>query len=158
MLFLTAVGCDNGAARRELIEKGQSQVRRIASELDGKTTVTGVYVRVEKDEIKESDPWGTQVQVVYSQGGVAETVSVRSAGPDREFHTDDDLVASGISANFKGIGEGIKQNAKETATEAAKGLVKGTVEGVKESVKGVLPFGKKDGENSNSEASEVQGE
>ena len=59
-------------------------------------------------------------------------MSVRSAGPDREFHTADDVVAQGVAANLKGIGEGIKKNAEETAAKAAKGAVKGTVEGVKE--------------------------
>jgi hypothetical protein len=110
-------------------------VKRLATELDKKTTKTGSYIRVGADEIKEKDPWGTKLDVSYSQGGVAEMVIVTSAGPDREFHTRDDITAQGIAANLKGIGEGIKQNAEETASKVASGLVKGTAKGVKDVVK-----------------------
>jgi hypothetical protein len=72
---------------------------------------------------------------------MAETVQVRSAGPDRQFHTRDDIQRQGIAVNLKGVGEGIKKNAGEVAASTAKGLVKGTVEGIKESVKET--FGKK---------------
>lgn len=111
VIFLSAIGC-NGAAQRA-VEQAEAQVKQIAADLDARTTETGVYVRVKEGEIKENDPWGTPVQVSYSQGGVAEMVSVRSAGPDRQFHTDDDLVAGGMAANLKGIGEGIKKNTEE---------------------------------------------
>lgn len=154
VFFLSGTGCDNPVARRE-IERAEAQVRRIAADLDKMTTEKGVYVRVKEDEIKENDPWGTQVQVSYSQGGVAEVVSVRSAGPDRQFHSDDDVVAQGMAANFKGVGEGIKDNAEETASNAAKGAVKGAVEGVKESVKEALPFKKKKADTSNSKTEEA---
>jgi hypothetical protein len=154
-IFVVVAGCDNGAAKRAIIERAQAQVRRISADLDKRTTETGVYVRTKEDEIKEEDPWGTQIQISYSQGGVAETVNVRSAGPDRAFHTNDDVVAGGISANLKGIGEGIKKNTEETAAKAAKGLVKGTVEGVKESVKDALPFRKKKKTDSDSGAAEA---
>ena len=141
--ILTLLGCDNGAARRAAIEKAQAQVRRIAEELDKRTTETGVYMRVKEDEIKENDPWGTRLSISYSQGGVAETIAVRSAGPDRELHTDDDVVANGMAMNFKGVGEGIKKNVETTATNAARGAVKGAVEGMKESIKDSLPFKRK---------------
>ena len=143
-----ATGCDNGAARRaaeeKTREKAQAQVRRIAEDLDKQTTETGVYVRVKEDEIKDKDPWGTQIKITYSQGGTTEIVSVRSAGADREFQTNDDVVAQGMATNLKGIGEGIKKNAEETAANVAKGSVKGAVKGLKESIKDSLPF-KKDG-------------
>lgn len=154
--FVAVLGCDNPVPTRALVEKAEAQVRRIAADLDKRTTEAGVYLRVEEDEIKETDPWGTQVQVGYSQGGVAEVVSVRSAGPDREFHTDDDLVAQGMTSNLKGIGEGIKKNTEETAANAAKGLVKGAVEGVKDSVKDAFPFTRKKKEaDSNSQVDEA---
>jgi hypothetical protein len=137
-----AAACDNGAARRAAIEKAEAQVRRIAADLDKRTTESGVYVRVKEGEIKENDPWGKRVEVSYSQGGVAEVVRVRSAGPDHEFDTKDDVVAEGMAINLKGIGEGIKNNSEETAAKTAKGLVIGTVEGVKESIKDALPFKK----------------
>jgi hypothetical protein len=136
-------GCSQLMDHRAAIEKAQSQVRRIAEELDKRTTETGTCVRVDEDDVKETDPWGTRLKISYSQGGVAEMVVVRSAGPDREFQTDDDLTAQGVAANLKGIGEGIRKNAEETAANAAKGAVRGAIEGVKESVKELNPFGKK---------------
>jgi hypothetical protein len=140
---LVFLGCDNGAAKRAVTDKANAQVRRVVEELDKRTTETGVYVRVKEDDIKENDPWGTQLKVSYSQGGVAEAVTVRSAGPDKEFQTDDDVVAQGMAMNFKGVGEGIKKNAEATAANMAKGVIKGTVEGVKESIKDSLPFKRK---------------
>ena len=138
MLVLVAViGCDSGAARdrQAKIDAATAQVRRIAEDLDSRTTETGVYIRVKDHEMTEVDPWGSPIDVVYSQGGVAETFVVRSAGPDREAHTADDIQAGGMAANLKGLGEGIKKNAEETAANAAKGAVEGTVSGVKESVR-----------------------
>lgn len=144
ILLMLAAGCgEQGEPPRVRIEKAQAQVRRIAEDLDKRTTETGVYIRVKEADIKEIDPWGTSIKVTYAQGGVAETVTVRSAGPDREFQTNDDITAGGMSANLKGIGEGIKKNAEQAAANVAKGAVKGTVAGVKESIKESLPFKKK---------------
>ena len=132
-LLCGVLGCSDDAAERAR-ERAAAQVQRIADDLDGRTTETGVYVRVKDADIKETDPWGTRIKVGYSQGGVAEMVEVRSAGPDREFNTKDDVVADRMSANLKGVGEGIKKNAEETAGNAAKGVVKGAVQGLKESI------------------------
>lgn len=140
-VLLVATGCGK-SAKDKAVEDAQAQVRRMAADLDKRTTETGAYIRAKDGEIQETDPWGTPIEVDYSQGGVAETLTVRSAGPDRKFHTDDDLVAQGMSANMKGIGEGVKKNAEETASNAAKGAVKGTVDGVKDSIKNALPFRK----------------
>jgi hypothetical protein len=146
LLLVLLFGCDTGAETRRLqTEKAAEQVQRITEQLDRATNEAGVYDRAAGEEIQENDPWGTQIQVTYSQGGVAETVTVRSAGPDRQLHTSDDLLAQGAAVNFKGIGEGIKNNAETTAANAAKGAVKGTIEGVKESFKDALPFGNKKG-------------
>lgn len=125
------VGCRDSAG----ISKAEAQVRRIVADLDRRTTETGVYVRVKEGEIKEQDPWGVPIQVSYAQGGMAEIVHVRSAGPDRQFHTRDDIHEQGIAVNLKGVGEGIKKNAGDVAASTAKGLVKGTVDGIKETVK-----------------------
>ena len=130
LLPLAAAGC-----RDRAVERAQAQVHRIADDLDSRTTPAGVYVRVPKDAIKETDPWGVRLRVTYSQGGFAEMIDVRSAGPDCEFHTSDDVVAQRTAANMKGIGEGIKRNAEETASNAARGAVKGALQGVKESIR-----------------------
>jgi len=138
------------------IDQARAQVGRIATDLDQRTAETGVYQKVDPDQIQETDPWGRPLKIDYSQGGIAETVTVRSAGPDGEFHSDDDLVASGVSANFKGIGNGVKKNAQETSSNIAKGLVKGAVDGMKESIKESLPFGKKSPATQVDETPDVQ--
>lgn len=125
------------------LDQASAQVARVVTDLDQRTSETGVYQKAELQEAQETDPWGNPLEVGYSQGGIAETVTVRSAGPDGAYYTQDDIVASGISANFKGIGNGIKLNAQATSSNVAKGLVKGAVEGVKESIKESLPFRKK---------------
>lgn len=136
-IILTVISVTQLAGCRDFakIEQAEAQVGRIVADLDQRTTKTGVYVRVKDGEIKQNDPWGIPIQVSYAQGGMAETVQVRSAGPDRQFHTRDDIQRQGIAVNLKGVGEGIKKNAGEVAASTAKGLVKGTVEGIKESVK-----------------------
>ncbi|MEX1231011.1 MAG: hypothetical protein WEB58_12275 [Planctomycetaceae bacterium] len=143
LLFLVAATSLPGCTDQASIDKATSQVRRLTEELDKQTTATGVYVRAKEGDAAENDPWGTPLNISYSQGGVSETITVRSAGPDKLLHTDDDILQQGMAMNFKGIGEGIKQNAGETAKNLAKGAVKGAVEGVKESIKDSLPFKRK---------------
>ena len=146
LLFLSS-GCGDGAARQAAIDQTQSQVLRMAADLDKMTTETGSYDRARQAGVQENDSWGTPIEIRYAQGGVVEEVTVRSAGPDKQFHTGDDLVAKGMSASLKGLGEGIKKNAEETSANVAKGLVKGTVAGVKDAVKDALPFKKKSSED-----------
>jgi hypothetical protein len=137
IVFLSFAGCANKT--REQIGQASAQVQRLTEDLDRRTTDEGVYIRVDEKDINEVDPWGTRLQVVYSQGGVAETLVVRSAGPDREFHTADDIQTTAGTVNFKGVGAGIQKGVEKTAAGAAKGFVKGTVTGVKESIQDVLP-------------------
>ena len=127
-----ALGC-SGEGRN--VERARSQVGRLADHFDRQTTPVGVYIRPANNLAGERDPWGTDIIVEYSQGGLAEIVTVTSAGPDRELHSTDDISTFRQSTNLKGVGEGIKQHAGEVAGEMAKGAVKGAVEGVKESVK-----------------------
>lgn len=129
-LVALSAGCGREAKRN-----AEAQVRRIAADLDARTTPTGSYVRAGEGEIKDVDPWGTPLKVTYTQGGVAENVEVRSAGPDRQLYSEDDVVAGHMAANFKGVGQGILQNADNVAGEAAKGAVKGAAAGVKEVAK-----------------------
>jgi len=131
------VGC--ASKTQEQIDRATAQVQRLTEDLDRRTTDDGVYLRVDEKDINETDPWGTRLQVVYSQGGVAETLVVRSAGPDREFHTADDIRSMAGTVNFKGVGAGVQKGVEKTAAGAAKGFVKGTVTGVKESIQDVLP-------------------
>lgn len=143
-LAMASIGCNNQQANNKAnIEAAQSQVNRVKEQLDTQTTRTGTYVQVDSATLQEFDPWGTKLDVVYAKGGLAETVTVRSAGPDRKMHTEDDLSAVGVAANLTGVGHAIKGNVEETTASAAKGMVRGVVEGIKES----LPFRKtNDGE------------
>ncbi len=129
---LLVLGCSTESRN---VERARLQVGRLADHFDRQTTPAGVYVRPNNNQAGENDPWGTAIIVEYSQGGMAEIVTVTSAGPDREFHSADDISTFRQSTNLKGVGEGIKQHAGEVAGEMAKGAVKGAVEGVKESVK-----------------------
>lgn len=126
------------ARRRERAEResAKAQVGRIADELDGRTTPTGSYVRAESSEFTDTDPWGRRLEIHYSEGGVAESLTVRSAGPDGLSHNGDDVVATRMVANFKGLGRGIKDNIQETGANAARGVVKGAIEGVREAFQG----------------------
>jgi hypothetical protein len=124
-----------GADERRLKVEARAQVRRWAGQLDARTTETGVYVRHPAGPLAEADPWGTPLTVAYAQGGFAETVTVASAGPDRAFHTDDDLVETRSAVNLKGVGTGVKQNIEETTRRGARGTAKGTLEGIKDGVR-----------------------
>lgn len=123
---------------RERVEAATAQVKRWADQLDSETTSTGVYVRHKGDRLPESDPWGTPLRVGYSQGGLAETVVVTSAGADKVFDTTDDIERTGIAMNFKGVGEGIRKNAGEVAERSARGAMHGAIVGVKEGLKDVF--------------------
>jgi hypothetical protein len=117
------------------LEQARSQVQRWAERLDSQTIKEGFYMRPEQPDLPESDPWGTPLRVHYSQGGMAETLTVRSAGPDRMFHSPDDITATGLSANVKGIGAGMNANVEQFAQKGARGDVKGAMEGVKDGIK-----------------------
>lgn len=109
--------------QRRVEEVRKQEVRSLceqwADRLDGQTTEAGVYVRWEGETLPDSDPWGRPLRVSYSQGGVAEALEVRSLGPDGQSHTPDDVTASRMAMNFKGVGTGIKRGAAETARNAA---------------------------------------
>jgi len=136
-LLLFPAGCGNARLEAERT-KAESQVRRWADTLDSQTTETGVYLRPEKSELPERDPWGASLSVSYSQGGAAETLVARSVGPDGTSHTEDDITAQRSAVNLKGIGQGIKKNVAETAEEAAKGTARGLIRGAKEGIQDML--------------------
>jgi hypothetical protein len=120
-------------------------VTRWAEELHAQTTDAGVYVRHPGNQLPENDPWGTPLNVTYTQGGFAERLTVRSAGPDRTFYTQDDIVAQRSVVNLRGIGRGAKENVEEFAHYSARGIAKGAADGIKEIVQEALA-GKKPGQ------------
>lgn len=140
VLICALYGCGfaEEKARRTAEEEARARLDRVADELDQRTTPTGSYIRVGEDEISDKDIWGTQVKVKYSQDGVSEDLTVRSAGPDQEFYTRDDVTVKRVAVNLKGVGRAVKENTEDVAADAAKGIVKGTSRGIKESVKDAI--------------------
>ena len=129
---VAAIVFSHAADRRG--DEARGQVTRWAEQLHAQTTDAGVYVRHAGDQLPENDPWGTPLAVAYTRGGFAETLAVRSAGPDRAWFTHDDIVEQRSVVNLKGIGKGAKENVEEFAHDAARGLATGAVEGLKEAV------------------------
>jgi hypothetical protein len=122
-----------------------AQVTRWAEHLHGQTTDAGIYVRHPGDQLPENDPWGTPLHVTYTQGGFAESLTVRSAGPDGALYTQDDIVERRSVVNMMGVGKGAKDQVEEFARKGARGLTKGAAEGIKEAVQDALA-GKKPGQ------------
>jgi hypothetical protein len=135
LLFLTlaATLLVGGCQRDDRPERARTQVRRWVEKLDAQTTETGIYVRHQGPT--EVDPWGNDLIVTYTHGGVAENVEVRSAGGDGIAYSDDDVVEARIAANLKGIGTGIKENIEETTEKGARGLGRGVIQGLKDGLK-----------------------
>src|SRR5947209_8370365 len=117
-----AMVLSDGASQR--VANARAQVSRWAEQLDGQTTDAGAYIRHPANQLPENDPWGTPLNVTYAQGGFAETLSVRSAGPDGVFFTQDDIVAQRSVVNLKGIGKGAKDNIEEFSQNGARGLTR----------------------------------
>jgi hypothetical protein len=120
------------------VAAAHAQVTRWAEQLHSQTTDAGVYVRHPGHQLAENDPWGTPLSVAYTQGGFTEMVTVRSAGPDRTYYTDDDIVAERSVVNLKGIGTGAKENVEDFAYKSARGLTKGAADGIKETIRHAL--------------------
>jgi hypothetical protein len=134
-----ARGYEHHRAEDQRLKAARALCDQWADQLDRQTTETGTYVRHDGETLPASDPWGNQLRVAYSMGGMAELVEVRSLGSDGKTHTEDDVIAVRHSLNMKGIGTGIKNGAEETSRNAARGAVKGIADGTKD----VLGFGKK---------------
>ncbi len=117
-------------AANQRVGDAYAQVSRWAEQLHGQTTDAGVYIRHPANQLPESDPWGTPLNVTYAQGGFAETLTVRSAGPDGVFFTQDDILAQRSVVNLKGIGKGAKDNIEEFAQDGARGLTRGVADGI----------------------------
>lgn len=139
--------------RRAEDESTRAKVRKWAEALDKKTTPEGAYVRHDGEALPETDSWGTALQVAYLNDALAESLIVRSAGPDKSFFTNDDIEERRMTGNMTGGLKQLETNAAGIAEKAATGAVKGTVEGIKQAVKEVkdavpkdklkIPFGKK---------------
>src|SRR5438552_7129152 len=114
-------------------DRARALVREWAETLDGQTDETGGFLR--HQGATANDPWGRPLDISYSEGGFAETLTVRSAGPDGVSYTDDDIIEKRTKVTAHGIGRGIKKNTAEMAEKAGEGLSKGVIKGVKEELR-----------------------
>jgi hypothetical protein len=130
---LALIGC----AKDDRPERARAQVKQWAEKLDARTTDSGSFLRHQGPT--EPDPWGKDLLVSYSHGGMQETLSVRSAGPDGVEFTEDDLVEVRSKMTLQGIGTGIKRNVEEVAEKGGKGLARGVVQGLREGLKQAEP-------------------
>ncbi len=118
-------------------ESTRATMNKWAEKLDRNVKLSGVYIQWESDTLPESDEWGTPLKVTYKNEGVAERLFVTSAGEDKSWNTSDDLKASRMQINAKGIGEGIKEHTAQTAKEFTKGVSEGIKEEISQTVAGV---------------------
>jgi hypothetical protein len=133
LLALLLTGCDGGCNKikktvglevpPEDVQKQQDDERRAREEAqkrlkDADALVLSFTERVAQqtdpsggfkhhEGLTESDPWGTNLKVDYRQEGTSEIVTVRSAGPDTRFDTQDDLVRTRMVSNFWGFHRGL---------------------------------------------------
>ena len=102
IMLTSCVGCSDASLERNL-EQARAKTRNWADRLDSQTTETGKFIRHPGNQLPEKDPWGTSLRVQYSQGGVSESLTVSSAGPDRQFDTDDDIAGVHLHG-YPGVG------------------------------------------------------
>lgn len=71
-----------------------------------------------------TDPWGTEyrVEIVESEEKVFKGCVVSSAGPDKVFHTTDDIVGKNDDLNWTKAGESLGVKTGRTARGFFKGL------------------------------------
>jgi hypothetical protein len=155
-LFVSGCQCNVRFAppQRAAEERARSQVRAWAEKLDANTTVTGSYIRPQAEELPEIDPWGKTLRVNYTNEGVAEKLTVRSAGPDKTFFTDDDIDEVRMTGSLEGTAEVVKKNIGEVSKEGAKGTVKGILEGAAEGVKEAVARDKSTGDGKEKESAD----
>lgn len=67
------------------------KVVQIAERLDGQVE-RGRYIRVTSESLAETDAWGQPIQVEYREEGLSENLIVSSAGADKQFGTEDDVI------------------------------------------------------------------
>ena len=99
--------------RREAERAAASAVAaRLADEFAKETDADGRFV-CQSGPLPELDVWGNSFRLAYEPGHLTDGLEVRSAGPDGEWDTRDDVVAARES----------KISAKAVARDAASGLL-----------------------------------
>lgn len=91
---------------------------RLADELAKETDSDGRFVRRPEGPLSENDVWGHPFRLAYQPGRLSDGLEVRSAGPDGEWQTRDDIIAT-RSSNIhsktlvREAGSGLFNTAKE---------------------------------------------
>ena len=82
-------------AKREADRAATSEtVARAADEVAKDTDSEGRFVRKPEGPLPETDVWGRPLRLAYKPGVLSDGLEVRSAGPDGEWNTWDDVVAA----------------------------------------------------------------
>ena len=83
------------------LEAGRAETSEIATRLIDELAKTvdadGRFIRRPDGALPETDAWGRPFRLSYRSGTISETLEVRSAGPDGEYQTRDDVVATHTS-------------------------------------------------------------
>jgi hypothetical protein len=79
-------------AKREADRAATSETAaRLADEFAKDTDAEGRFVRKPEGPLPETDAWGRQLRLSYKPGLLSDGLEVRSAGPDGEWNTWDDV-------------------------------------------------------------------
>ncbi len=101
VVFYLLAGCADH--RRDAL----AQVKAIANQADSSISADGGYKPIICIDV---DPWGTPIRLSYeSMDQGTQYLFVRSAGPDREFETADDLRARRGNLMPENAGRGVRQ-------------------------------------------------
>src|SRR5439155_16970122 len=109
--------------RREVERADTSETAtRLADELAKDTDSDGRFVRKAEGPLPETDAWGRPFRLSYKTGTLSETLEVRSAGPDGEWETRDDVV---VTHNSRVANHALARDAVGGAIDAAKARLLG---------------------------------
>jgi hypothetical protein len=101
-------------AKREADRAATSEtVVLVADELAKDTDSDGRFLRKPEGPLPETDAWGRPLRLTYKPGVLSDGLEVRSAGPDGEWNTWDDVVGTRSS----------RISNKALARDAAGGLI-----------------------------------
>src|SRR5262245_37661627 len=81
-------------AEREAAERAATSetAARLADDFAKDTDADGRFVRKPDGPLPETDAWGRQLRLAYKPGRFSDGLEIRSAGPDGEWNTWDDVV------------------------------------------------------------------
>lgn len=111
-------------AQRETERAATSETAaRLADAFAKDTDPDGRYVRKPEGPLPETDAWGRPFRLAYTPGRLSDGLEVRSAGPDGEWDTADDVVAPRTSPI---AAKALARDAAGNLLDAAKAKLWGT--------------------------------